>query len=135
MFQLLLLAFAVYNLWQVTTRLPQMREFSVPTSLRLFWIGSVAGAVFGLFAASIPRATVAFPIYPLPLGILYFVPPILVGRLACNSLRKHGTSRTEELEKTASNTAWMGIFSIGFTVVIWCITLASVSVSSDKFSR
>jgi hypothetical protein len=132
MFQLLLLGFAAYNFWRTVTSLPAMKQFSVSLSKQIFWIASVALAMFGLLAAVIPRTSSAFPIYPLPIGILYFIAPIIAGRLVCAELYTQGTSLTKELEKTASNTMWMGIFSIAFTAIIWCITMASVSISSHN---
>ena len=133
--EVLLFGFAVYNCWQVLSHVAQLREFNVSAGRRNFWIGLAIITVLGLFAAFISRASNLFPIYPVPFGILYFAAPIIAGQLARHQLLRQGTSRTEELEKIASNTTWVGIFSIGLILIFWCMILTGASISSDRISR
>ncbi len=133
--QVILFGFAAYNCWLVLSHAAQLREFNVSAGRRNFWIGSAIITVLGLFAAFIPRAANVFPIYPVPFGVLYFAAPIIAGQLVRNQLLRQGTSRTEELERIASNTTWVGVFSIGLILIFWCIILTGISISSDRISR
>lgn len=135
MFHFVLLAFACFILWEIVYRTREMRPFGITIFKQAIWVISILCAFLGLFAAFIPRLSWAFPMFPVPYAIAYFLPPILCGRILRTQLVQHGTLRTRELEKVALFSIWLGVFSLCMMAVTWLISLAGASIASGSIRR
>ncbi|MGD8569041.1 MAG: hypothetical protein PVJ39_13215 [Gammaproteobacteria bacterium] len=88
------------------------------------------------YAYLIPFFGLYLPIYPLgylflpyPIGLLIFIPGILVSKNLSTRLETSGVDYIVKSGKTVSNIMWLGVLGIILFVINWLIVVIGGSVS------
>jgi hypothetical protein len=116
--------------YRILRAISLLREFGTPVIISLLHIVTLFLYVVPILAVP---ASARFPVsffYPEPLVVLFFVPHLLLSRVSLRHLQSSGTSRVQAIERSISDSVWLGYAGIAYIGVIWLISYAASSVSS-----
>ncbi|MGC3991683.1 MAG: hypothetical protein QM796_18730 [Chthoniobacteraceae bacterium] len=123
----LILLFAIFATigiaWRVITSLPLLREFGVPTQLAILQVATLGLMVVPIFAVLARGRFPQWFWFPAPVGLLFFVPHVLLTRGLIRQLQKAGTSRVKTVLGSLLDSLWLAGAGGAYVGLIWLLGL------------